>query len=272
MEPVRPPLRSARSAGRSVASIIVVTIAVALSFLVVTERPAAALTPNERFVVQVYEDFIFREPSANELAWWTAVLTTTSRVDTVSLILDQDEFSEHWIASVDGHYLDVFDSVDPVVDAQFTALDTSNDFLEVEVLALASAEFYAESGGTNTTFVQELYRDVLGREADPSGLSYWVSRLDLGTSTRASMASAVIRSSESAGLRVRGLAAGGSCLGVELTDDASAAAGSYCIVLDRMADPTGAAHWIANLSGSAQLPELWASLAGSNEYFVNAQS
>jgi hypothetical protein len=43
--------------------------------------------------------------------------------------------------------------------------------------AVASPEFYARSGGDDRSFVAALYRDLLGRAADPAGLEYWVSEL-----------------------------------------------------------------------------------------------
>jgi hypothetical protein len=47
----------------------------------------------------------------------------------------------------------------------------------------ASAEFVLKYGSLdNTGYVQQLYRNVLGREADPTGLTDWVGRLNGGAS------------------------------------------------------------------------------------------
>lgn len=43
-----------------------------------------------------------------------------------------------------------------------------------------SAEFYALSGGTNASFVENAYQVVLGRGPDTAGRSYWEGRLDDG--------------------------------------------------------------------------------------------
>jgi sugar lactone lactonase YvrE len=46
-----------------------------------------------------------------------------------------------------------------------------------------SAEFVQKYGSLdNTAYVQQLYRNVLGREADPSGLADWVGQLNKGAS------------------------------------------------------------------------------------------
>jgi hypothetical protein len=47
----------------------------------------------------------------------------------------------------------------------------------------ASAEFSLKYGSLdNTGYVQQLYRNVLGRDADPAGLANWVSQLNSGSS------------------------------------------------------------------------------------------
>lgn len=37
---------------------------------------------------------------------------------------------------------------------------------------------------SNTAFVQDAYQRILGREADPQGLAFWVGKLDRGEMTR----------------------------------------------------------------------------------------
>ena len=46
---------------------------------------------------------------------------------------------------------------------------------------LASAEYYQKAGNTNTAYVEQLYRDILGREIDAQGRTFYVGRLDTGT-------------------------------------------------------------------------------------------
>jgi hypothetical protein len=49
----------------------------------------------------------------------------------------------------------------------------------------ASQEFLNRYGAmSNGDYVAQLYRDVLGREADPDGLAHWTGLLDAGTATR----------------------------------------------------------------------------------------
>ena len=51
---------------------------------------------------------------------------------------------------------------------------------------LASVEFKQRYGEdvTDSTYVNTLYKNVLGRDADPSGLNYWLGQLNSGAETR----------------------------------------------------------------------------------------
>jgi subtilisin family serine protease len=69
---------------------------------------------------------------------------------------------------------------------------TSDD---VHATILASDEFYTLQGGTPQGFVDGVYRSVLGRAADPTGISVWVGQLNAGAS-RGSVALAIIQSDE----------------------------------------------------------------------------
>ncbi|MBN9889847.1 Calx-beta domain-containing protein [Salipiger abyssi] len=61
--------------------------------------------------------------------------------------------------------------------------DGSVPLLDVIGGFVNSPEFQASYGALNNTgFVQQLYRNVLDREADTNGLANWVARLDSGTS------------------------------------------------------------------------------------------
>lgn len=234
-------------------------------------QPAGALTPTERFVAQVHEDFLLRPPSSAELTLWTTYLGSASRASMVAALLDGNEFKTLWAVGVRYYYLSEVDLEDPQFASDVAALGSSDDFVASEVAVLARARYYDLSGGTNTSFMTALYDDVLFRPPDPSGLSYWVGRLNAGTSTRTSVATYFIRSGEAAGRRVAGPAGATTCAATVLEDVAALRSGSYCLVLDRMADPSGASYWTGQLSASGQLPGLWASLAGSAEYYDNAQ-
>ncbi len=59
-----------------------------------------------------------------------------------------------------------------------------------------SSEFVRRYGAlSNRTFVQQVYRNVFGREGDPSGVAYWTRKLDAGT-TRGTVLAQMSESSE----------------------------------------------------------------------------
>lgn len=74
----------------------------------------------------------------------------------------------------------------------------------------------------NATFVKRLYLDLLNRDAEPSGLTYWVGLLDRNVN-RQTVAQAIWRSDEHLTMEVNGF---------------------YTTYLRRTADAGGRAHWV----------------------------
>ena len=61
-----------------------------------------------------------------------------------------------------------------------------NDERAVASSFLVSAEFKERYGDSvsDATYVNNLYKNVLGRDADTSGLNYWLGQLNTGAETR----------------------------------------------------------------------------------------
>lgn len=107
-----------------------------------------------------------------------------------------------------------------------------------------SSEFYRLAGGTTETFVDAVYRSVLGRAPEPAGRAYWVARIGAGASVE-SVARSLVLSHEYRGLQV---------------DEA------YQRILDRRPDAAGREHWAGRLT-STRVEVILAGLAGSAEFF-----
>jgi len=62
----------------------------------------------------------------------------------------------------------------------------ANDSRAVASSFLGSAEFKERYGEnvSDSTYVNTLYKNVLGRDADVGGLNYWLGRLNSGAETR----------------------------------------------------------------------------------------
>lgn len=98
----------------------------------------------------------------------------------------------------------------------------------------------------NQRFVSQLYRDLLGREADPAGLAAFQRLLDQNQLTRAGAVQAIQGSQEYRDRVVRDL---------------------YRRILGREADPLGLAGWSAFLGQGGTSDRLQALLMESDEFF-----
>jgi hypothetical protein len=231
--------------------------------------PAGALTGTEKFIYAVYEDFLFVEPDADQLTWWTVYLGSSSRASMVSSLLNSSDFQGLWVIGASEYYLGQLDST---YDTVVSNLVSSDDFVASEVALVSGAEYFANAGSTNTGYVTALYQDVLLRNGSSGDISYWAGQITAGTRTRAWVANYFIRTTESANRRVGGTAGMTTCSATELSDIAAIAAGTYCIVLDRIAGSGEISYWAGQLTATDQLPALWASVAGSTEYYNAAQT
>lgn len=255
-----------RTAAR-LAAVVLVVLGVCAGW----QSSASALTPTEKYITAVHRDFLLRDPTANELIWWNAYLGSNSRQAFVDHVLGSDEFKEEWIGGIRLYYLTIIDDEDASYTADLNALKSSGNFLASETTLLGSQTYWEFNGETNTSFAESLFQRILLRPSDPSGLSYWVNRLNNGTSTRSQVASSMIRSTEAARRRVAGDPSATFCPTTVIEDENSLSAGAFCIILDRLADPSGSNYWTTQLSNTSQLPEMWSALASSNEYYNHAQ-
>lgn len=224
-----------------------------------------ALTANEKFVTQVYQDFLLRDPSSAELAWGAAALGSQTRSAYVGSVLYAAPFRELWINYSYTRYGGRLPTSTEMSTAS-SALQTSGDYLAVELDLLASTDYFNRADATNGGYVDALYENLLWREADASSYDFWVNELDTAARTRRQVASWIIRSTESAGIRVAGIPGEAACLTIILGQVDDLSSESYCLILDRMADSSGATYWAGQLAATAQLPSLWISLASSTEY------
>lgn len=100
-------------------------------------------------------------------------------------------------------------------------------------------------GTGNQQYVAQLYLDLLGRPADPIGLSFFSGAIDTGLSSRLSVARAMMKSPEYSAVVVQRL---------------------YGQMLGRSAEPSGLATWTNFLAQGGTSEELSATIAASPEY------
>lgn len=208
------------------------------------------------FVEQLYQSVLGRPGDAGGVAAWTAALNGgTSRAD----VADSLVFSAEHTADVqpalsagvyvpDQHAVDVaqlyYGLLGRAADAgglqSFTdAVESGSASLQrVAQSLLGSAEHASANGGvTDSTYVQDLYQQVLGRAADTGGLQSWTSALSGGTS-RASVATAVLDSGEFQGAHAN-------------QSSSAYVEALYEHVLDRTGDAGGVQAWAGLLDSHA---------------------
>ena len=130
---------------------------------------------------------------------------------------------------------------------------------------LASNEFTARFGAdlSHSTFVTQIYQNVLGRAPDAGGLQYWTSSLDTGGRTMAQTLASISESAENINATAPSVTAG---LWV-----ANETAGSVARLFDsafgRKPDASGLQFWTQRVSsGTSTLTGMAAFFAASAEF------
>ncbi|HWB08874.1 MAG TPA: DUF4214 domain-containing protein [Pirellulales bacterium] len=115
---------------------------------------------------------------------------------------------------------------------------------QLEANFIASPEFYANAGGTNSSWVNAMYQVVLGRQADNGGLSFWLAQLAAGES-RSSVAMGFAGSQEHNGQLVQN---------------------DYFTYLGRSAGASEVNYWVAQFENGAINEDVVSGFVGSSEY------
>lgn len=96
-------------------------------------------------------------------------------------------------------------------------------------------------------FVMQLYRDILGREAEAAGLQHWLDQLDNGSLTQTRTAAIFLDSTEFQG-------------------GAGALVRLYAAAFERLPDQEGLQHWLQELQYGGSLNQVARSFTASSEF------
>jgi len=153
----------------------------ALRLEVLEDRFVPAVTNPTNVVTGLYEQMLLRSPDPSGLSGWTSILTNGGSVfDVAKGLWTSAEFRSNQVTNYYSQYLHR-----PADTAGFTFW--SNQLLSGEseqaVMAglLSSDEFY-NNAGSNTAFIDNLYKDVLGRSPDSTEQQGWITQLNNGVS------------------------------------------------------------------------------------------
>ncbi len=205
------------------------------------------------FIRQLYRDLLNREPDVPGMTFWQGQIAAgVPRAQVASNFFTSPEFSSSGLYIIK-LYLGVLGR-DPDFEGWsfwFNSLRTG--LLPSSMLDsfLGSPEFVRKYGNlSNADFVTLVYRSVLGRDPDPTGLQYYLDRLSGNLLSRGSVFNQFLLSSEY---------------------DAKVRAQAYSNLLymgflRRTADPTGLTFWIGSLSGGSSLTSAIDGFITSAEY------
>src|SRR5262249_21780616 len=101
------------------------------------------------------------------------------------------------------------------------------------------------AGGANARFVNQIYQDLLNRQADAAGLAFWTGLIDQGV-TRTQVVSAIENSAEFRGVEVQK---------------------AFQQFLHRSANQADVNFWTSFLQQGNTVEQMEASIAGSAEFF-----
>jgi hypothetical protein len=202
-------------------------------------------TPNQHFVMQLYNDLLQRPADNDGLAAWTTLLDQGVSRRQVALDFEASrEFHQELVQNLYSQLLGrAADAAGLAGWTQF--LDQGGTSVELEALLLGSAEYFNNHGGSYGGWLDALYQDVLHRPADQPGAQAWIRDLAQGAS-RDAVALAILHSPEAE----------------ETTID-----GWYRNCLRRRADPGGLQAFATDLELGMTPDQVLALILASDEYF-----
>jgi hypothetical protein len=206
---------------------------------------ASTLDQAERFINNAFVDILGRPADPGGLDFYShQVFAGRSRSDIATMLDKSPEYLTHVAGGLYQRYLGrQGDSGGINFWVNGLAKGTATDESEA-VSFIASDEYFNNHGGNNTSYVNGIYNDALGRAPD-AGASFWINRLDAGAK-RTDAAAAFLYTDEF---------------------KADIVNGYYQTFLGRNSDSTGLRFWVSQLQHGVSDESLISLLVSSPEYF-----
>lgn len=208
-----------------------------------TPTPAPTADAASALVRALYVDFLGRTATSAEVTRHVDRLRSGTPVATV---ISEFASSDEWAgALIDGLYRSTLGRASDRAGRAYWIgiMGTGVSPASIAAEFYASDEYYRRAGGSPRTWIQDLYREILGRPADSGGLGHWEKVMAAGA-PRSVVAGSFYASIESRTRRVTGL---------------------YRALLGRSPDVAGRAYWAGVLADGHDV-RLAATLAASPEY------
>lgn len=249
----------------------------------------------QTFVQNLYRELLGREPDAPGDSQWIGLLeqqiNASGRAAVIQGFMNSSEYKTHLVSDL--YQILLRRAPEPAGLAFWVAKlqnpgtpgQHSGGADEKSVLAdiLGSDEFFQRSGGTVPAWVESLYKDIFGRAAERTGLSFWSDAVSLGS--RGAVAFDVLGSPEAAhdlldsfyplagGTSGQPLGAPGTPAGVGQSNLAlltgSGWENAYLQGPFGSAPPANDAFF-ASLAGGGDWDDIQLELLGSSQFYTNA--
>ncbi len=218
-------------------STIAVSVSAAAANLAGTNR-------NHDFIYQIYSDVLRRPADAVGLGNLTKAMNQgETSLQVANGVLAGNEYRT---SLVQGYYASYLGRAATAAELN-SWLGKYPGQEAVQTSILASSEFFADAGNTNSGFIQAVYQDVLNRSPSSSELATWLADLAAGT-TRSQVASMVVTGNEARSLVITYF---------------------YQSLLRRLPSTQELTNWLNQLNAAhpIAIENVKAALLGSSEYF-----
>jgi hypothetical protein len=211
---------------------------------------SAGASQFQQFITKVYQDLLGRAPDSDGLNFWTNQLTSGVPRSQIAIALTHT--TEYFSTIIKPAYEQFLGRPADDAGLSFWISQMQNGLTDEHLEAgfIGSPEFYQHAGGTDKLWVDAMYQDLLGRQPDMQGESFWVQQLAMGAQ-RADVAFGFAASVEREQQRV--------------TAD-------YSHFLGRIPDQQGLNFWVQQFTMGFTNEDLIAGFIASDEYFNKATS
>jgi hypothetical protein len=163
----------------------------------------ASATPNQIFVDSLYETLLNRPADAGAAGWVWLLNRGVSPVSVIQGIENSAEYRTNEVKALYRQYLQR--EADPFgLQLLVNFLQHGGTVQQAAEFLISTQEYFLLHGGTNYTFVEALYEDVLGRRAEKYGTDP-ISQALAGGASRFAVASLALTSPEYAADRAEAL-------------------------------------------------------------------
>jgi hypothetical protein len=199
------------------------------------------------YVNALYHDLLHRAAAPAEVAGWVSTINAGVSANQVALAFTQSgEYLTNLIRADYKFFLERDPSAAEVA-GWLTQLQAGLGEQQLQAAFLGSGEFFSLHGSANASWLDGVYKKVLGRPVDASGLSFWTQALQQGA-PRDQVSFAILMSPEA------------------LTRLVTSA---YQALLGRAPDPVGLASWVSQLQHGLTPSQLLAAIASSDEFIAD---